>query len=92
LRYPESAKRNGVEGKVYVMFVIDQDGSIDDKTVRALTPEEIGNFAVKTNVNLDAGCQEEAVRILRECPDWKPASIKKQPVRQRMVIPIPFNL
>src|SRR5687767_4587139 len=69
LKYPDAAKRNGVEGKVYVEFVINQDGSIDDKTVRALTPDELSKIAKTTNITFDPDCQDEAIRLLRSCPD-----------------------
>lgn len=92
LRYPEEAKRNGVEGKVYVEFVINQDGSIDDKSIRALSPDELSKFPSSTPVNFDLDCQNEAIRLLKGCPDWKPATIKKKSVRQRMILPIAFKI
>ncbi len=92
LKYPAVAKSNGVEGKVYVEFVINQDGSIDDETVRALTQDELSRTAKTTNVTFDADCQNEAIRLLRGCPDWIPASIKNKAVRQKMVLPIAFKI
>ena len=92
LKYPDVAKRNGIEGKVYLEFVINQDGSIDDETVRALTQAELSKVAKTINVTFDPDCQDEAVRLLRSCPNWVPASIKNKTVRQRMVLPIAFKI
>jgi periplasmic protein TonB len=92
LKYPDVAKRNGIEGKIYVEFVINQDGSIDDETVRALTEDELSKVPNTTNLTFDPGCRDEAIRLLRSCPDWVPASIKNKTVRQRMVLPIAFKI
>lgn len=92
LRYPSTAKRNGVEGKVYVEFVINQDGSVEDTTVRALGSVDLQKVNVPKGIIFDADCQDEAVRLLKECPDWNPALIKNKRVRQKMVVPIIFKI
>ncbi len=77
LKYPAQARRMGVEGKVFVEFVIERDGSITD---------------VKAIKGIGAGCDEEAVRVLQSAPKWKPGKQRGKPVRQRMVLPIAFKL
>jgi len=77
IKYPPQARRMGVEGRVFVEFVIDRDGSITD--VRAVK-------------GIGAGCDEEAVRILQAAPKWKPGKQRGKPVKQRMVLPITFKL
>ncbi|MCE2894626.1 MAG: TonB family protein [Flammeovirgaceae bacterium] len=77
LRYPAPARRMGVEGKIYVQFVVDKDGSITDVT---------------TVNSLGAGLEEEAIRILKAAPPWTPGRQRGKPVKQRMVIPIFFKL
>ena len=77
LKYPAQARRMGVEGKVFVEFVIEKDGSITD---------------VKAIKGIGAGCDEEAVRVLQAAPKWKPGKQRGKPVRQRMVLPIAFKL
>lgn len=77
IKYPAQARRMGVEGRVFVEFVIDKDGSITD---------------VKSVKGIGAGCDEEAVRILREAPKWTPGKQRGKPVKQRMVLPIIFKL
>jgi TonB family protein len=77
LRYPEAAKAQRKEGKVYVEFVIEEDGRIvDPKVIRGLDPD------------MDA----EAMRIVRAMPDWIPGSLDGRPLRTRMVLPISFRL
>jgi periplasmic protein TonB len=77
LKYPAQARRMGVEGKVFVEFVIERDGTITD---------------VKAIKGIGAGCDEEAVRVLQSAPKWKPGKQRGKPVRQRMVLPIAFKL
>lgn len=77
LKYPAQARRMGIEGKVFVEFVINRDGSIQD---------------VKAIKGIGAGCDEEAVRVIQSAPSWKPGKQRGKPVRQRMVLPITFKL
>ncbi len=77
IKYPAQARRMGVEGRVFVEFVVNRDGSIVD---------------VKSIKGIGAGCDEEAVRIVQSAPAWKPGKQRGKPVRQKMVIPIIFKL
>ena len=75
--YPKMARRMGVEGKVYVQFVVGKDGSLSD---------------VKVLKGLGAGCDEEALRVMKLSPPWKVAKQRGRPVRLRMVVPLNFTL
>lgn len=77
MKYPAQARRMGVEGRVFVEFVVNRDGSIVD---------------VKSIKGIGAGCDEEAVRVVQSAPAWKPGKQRGKPVRQKMVIPIIFKL
>ncbi len=77
LNYPKQARRQGIEGKIFLQFVIDKDGSITD---------------IKVAKGLGFGLDEEAERVLRECPKWKPARQRGKIVKVRMSIPIMFKL
>ncbi|SDK66471.1 protein TonB [Catalinimonas alkaloidigena] len=77
LRYPEQARRMGIEGRVFVEFVVDKDGSLND---------------VKAVKGIGAGCDEEAVRVVKAAPKWKPGKQRGRPVRVRMVVPIFFKM
>lgn len=77
LKYPPQARRMNIDGKVFVEFVINKDGSITD--VRAVK-------------GIGAGCDEEAVRVVQSAPAWTPGKQRGKPVRQKMVLPITFKL
>ena len=77
LAYPQEAKEKGVDGKVFVQFIVYKDGSL--KSIRAIK-------------GIGAGCDEEAVRVLKEAPKWIPAKVMEKPVNTRMILPITFKL
>ncbi len=77
IQYPPQAKRMGIQGRVYVEFVIAKDGSLTDVHV------------VK---GIGAGCDEEAVRIVQSAPSWNPGRQRGKPVRQRYTLPIIFKM
>jgi protein TonB len=77
IKYPAQARRMRIEGKVFVEFVVNKDGSIQD---------------VKVVKGIGAGCDEEAVRVIETSPSWTPARQRGKPVRQRMILPITFKL
>jgi len=77
MKYPSQARRMGIEGKVFVQFVVERDGSITD--VQAIR-------------GIGAGCDEEAIKVIRESPKWNPGKQRGRAVRVRRVIPITFRL
>ncbi len=77
LKYPAQARRIGVEGKVFVNFVVDKDGALSD-------------IAVVRGIG--AGCDEEVLRIIKMSPKWNPGLQRGNPVRVRMIMPITFKL
>lgn len=77
MNYPPQARRMSIEGKVFLQFVVDKDGSITDVNVMK---------------GIGAGCDEEAIRVLKSHPKWKPGKQRGRPVRVRRVIPIIFRL
>lgn len=77
LKYPAQARRMGIEGKVYVQFVVDKDGSLTE---------------VQAVKGIGAGCDEEAVRVLQAAPAWSPPKQRGKPVKQRIILPITFKL
>lgn len=79
INYPVVAKDNGIEGRVYVQFIIDEEGSV-------LSPRVYGNK------RLGAGLEEEAIRVVANMPKWKPAIYKKKPTRVVYVLPVTFRL
>jgi TonB family protein len=77
ITYPKEARKTGVEGRVDVQFVVDKDGSIS---------------RVEVLKGIGAGCDEEAVRVVKSLPPFSPAVQHGKPVRVRMVVPLDFRL
>lgn len=77
LHYPSQAMDEGVKGKVFVTFVVEIDGSITD---------------VKVLRGIGFGCDEEAVKVIKKSPLWKPGRNRGVAVRVRYNMPINFNL
>lgn len=77
IKYPPQAKRMGLEGKVFVRFIIDPDGKVTQ---------------VETVKGVGAGLDKEAMRVLSKSPAWKPGRQGGRKVSVRMVIPITFQL
>ena len=77
VKYPEEAKNKNIAGRVFVSFVVEKDGSIGE---------------VKVLRGIGGGCDEEAVRVIKGMPKWKPGMQKGKPVRVSYQIPIYFKL
>lgn len=77
IHYPEVARKAGIEGKVMVRFVVETDGSITDCTVMESLSEE---------------CDEEALRVVKRMPKWKPGIKDGQPVSVGFFLPVRFKL
>ncbi len=77
IRYPEEAKQKKIQGKVFVSFVVNTDGSID--RIRVLK-------------GIGAGCDEEAVRVMSVMPNWIPGKQSGRPVAVQYNLPIDFKL
>lgn len=78
LKYPQIALENGIEGKVYVSFVITETGEIKD-------------FKVLRGIGY--GCDEEAVRLLKLTQGmWTPGALNGKPVKCYMNFPVKFDL
>lgn len=77
LRYPPQAQQAGIAGKVYLSFVVDKDGSIS---------------SVEIQKGIGFGCDEEAMRVLRKMPRWKPGRQQNMAVKCRFNLPIAFQL
>ena len=77
IKYPAEAMKNNVQGKVFVTFNVEIDGTVT---------------GVKVIRGIGAGCDEEAVRVIKLMPKWTPAELKGKPVPSNFVIPIKFAL
>jgi TonB family protein len=77
LQYPEAAKANKVEGRVIISFIVEKDGTVTYPRVQ----RGIGN-----------GCDEEAVRLLKNSPKWNPGVQNGYAVRTEYTTIIDFKL
>lgn len=77
IQYPNLALENGISGKVMISFVIMPDGSID------MTHIEKG---------IGFGCDDEALRVIKEMPNWIPGSQNGNKVAVRLLLPINFQV
>lgn len=77
INYPSMARENGIEGKVFVKFIVNSDGSIQD---------------VKVLKGQGGGLDEEAVRVVKMMPKWKAAKQNGKEVRCYFNLPIVFKL
>lgn len=77
IQYPTLAQENGIQGKVYVHFVVEKDGSITD---------------VKIQRGVDPSLDKEAVRAVKSMPKWNPGKQRGKPVRVYFTLPVNFLL
>ncbi|MEQ9230469.1 MAG: energy transducer TonB [Cyclobacteriaceae bacterium] len=77
VKYPRHAINIGMEGTVYVEFVIEKDGSITD---------------LKVVKGVGAGLDEESIRVMNLVPNFLPGKQRGVPVRVKKVLPIKFRL
>ena len=77
MKYPETARKEGIQGRVYVTFVVETDGTITD--IRVLR-------------GIGGGCDEEAVRVVKTMPKWTSGVQREQAVRVQFNLPIRFVL
>ncbi|QNR84544.1 energy transducer TonB [Pedobacter riviphilus] len=77
MKYPDAAKKNKTQGKIFASFIVEKDGTLTDvQVIRGLTTET------------DA----EALRVLRKSPKWQPAQQKGIPVRVKYNIAVNFTM
>lgn len=79
IEYPEKALRAGIEGKVEVSFVVKADGSITD-------------VGIAENGGVSRELNKEALRVVKNMPNWEPGKQREHPVDVRVELPIHFRL
>lgn len=77
VQYPEIAKENGIQGRVFVQFVVNQKGEVEQ---------------VKVVRGVDPALDKEAIRVISTLPKWKPGSQRGKPVKVSFTVPINFQL
>lgn len=77
IKYPQIARETGIQGRVFVGFVVEPDGSVSN---------------VKILRGIGGGCDEEAVRVIKSLAKWKPGKQRGKAVRVSYQIPVVFKL
>ena len=77
IQYPLSARDNKIEGKVYIGFVVEKNGELSD---------------LKIIKGIGGGCDEEALRVMKKSPVWKPGMAEGKPVRTSYTFPVTFQI
>lgn len=77
LKYPASAQKKQVRGRVVAQFIVNTDGSVSD---------------LELTEHLEAACDREVLRVLRMMPNWQAGVMNAKPCRTKVCIPIVFNL
>ena len=77
LQYPEHLRTNAIQGQVFLEFVVEKDGSITNVTVKA---------------GVHPALDQEAMRVVKMMPKWKPGKQMGKPVRCYYLIPVRFNI
>jgi protein TonB len=77
MKYPSMARESGIQGKVYVTFVVEKNGNVTD---------------VKILRGIGGGCDEEAIRVVKAMPRWTPGKQRGKSVRVQFNLPIQFTL
>ena len=76
-KYPDLARKRHIQGKVPVEFTVQPDGSLTD---------------VRVVQKHGSGLDEEAVRLIKAAPKWEPALYQGKPIKQKMALPVLFQL
>ncbi len=77
IKYPVIAQENGIQGKVYVNFVVDRDGSVTNAKIAR---------------GVDPSLDKEAMRVVNSLPKWKPGKQRGKAVKVSYTVPINFVL
>ena len=77
IHYPQKAREKGIQGRVFIGFIVEKDGSISN---------------VRNLRGVDSELDAEAIRVVESMPRWKPGMHRGEPVRASYQIPIWFKL
>ena len=77
IKYPQIARESGIQGRVFVNFVVEPDGGVSN---------------VKVLRGIGGGCDEEAIRVIKSMPKWKPGKQRGKAVRVQYTIPVVFKV
>lgn len=76
IKYPPMARESGIQGRVFVNFVVEPDGSVSGVTILR---------------GIGGGCDEEAIRVIQSMPKWTPGRQRGKAVRVSFNLPVRFT-
>lgn len=77
IKYPQLARESNIQGTVYIDFIVEANGAVSN---------------VKVKRGIGGGCDEEAVRVVKDMPAWKAGKQRSKPVRVQFNLPVRFIL
>ncbi len=77
MQYPAEARKKGIQGRVTVQFIVDEDGHITEPNIVR---------------SVDPFLDKEALRIIKTLPQWKPGTLKGKAVKVKYTVPVTFRL
>ncbi|HSM48721.1 MAG TPA: TonB family protein, partial [Draconibacterium sp.] len=77
IKYPEIASENGIQGKVYVSFIVTKEGKVTEPSILR---------------GVDPALDKEALRVVSNLPDWKPGKQRGEAVNVSYTVPVYFEL
>lgn len=77
MKYPSKAQMEGIQGRVIVQFIVDEDGYIMEPNIVR---------------NIEPSLDNEALRLIKMLPQWKPGTLKGKAVKVKYTVPVAFKL
>jgi periplasmic protein TonB len=97
-KYPKDVNKRKVTGTAYIEFFINEDGSIDKDSIRAVPVSELEkklpprfNGTQHKIIDVPESYKQEAIRVILTSPRWNPGTIRGIPNRQRFTLPLKFG-
>jgi periplasmic protein TonB len=97
IRFPIAALEKGMEGTIYVTFIVNTDGSFDNVVIKGskITARHFDKDKkqyIKSKIENDTTFNEEALRFVKSMPKWKPGVNQGKIVRVAYTLPLKFKL
>ena len=88
MRFDKETKKQRKSGKIFVEFVVREDGSVDKESVRIVPPVAGSNDPTQQGADMPEEVDQEVIRVIRESPKWIPGKRMNKAVHQRFVLPV----
>jgi periplasmic protein TonB len=97
MRYPATPRNNGIQGTLYVGFVVDSTGKLENINIKAqrlykLKRKNVLSKFQEEKVDSDEELAKECLRVVKLMPNWKPGTQNGKPVRVAYTLPLKFKI